>query len=398
MEKGFYRGRWSQRAPSGTLLLLMCMFIPTLTLLQLSEEPKCPDGDYRAESGICCNKCSPGFKLVHKCYASNQRSNCTPCPESQYNAEMNYSPTCRSCRYCKKWNEIEVSPCERHRNAVCGCKDGFYKSLINADTFQCLKCRQCKTTEKVQQTCTPKNNTVCECKENHHRVNYKCELCKECTTECKHLCSASTKKAPDPGTPGEKYLANIIGGAATVALAMSVVFAVITYFVTKRSTKNKLLKSSSETSESSDDSQDSCERGLIYNEQHLNNSVEAVPQSPQSDPEPPNPPDCPQLEIKISDLIYTVLDMVPVLQVKQLMRSLGARDTDIERAELDYRSSREAHYQVLRMWAERESSAVGRGRRCGILHEPLLQELLDKLREMHLGRAAEELETKYGIQ
>ncbi|KAM6994622.1 tumor necrosis factor receptor superfamily member 1A [Tautogolabrus adspersus] len=168
----------------------------------------------------------------------------------------------------------------------------------------------------------------------------------------------------------------------------------ITHIATKRSTKNKLLKSSSETS---DDSLDSCESGLIYKEQHSNDSVEASPQSPVTDQEPSDPLHFPPLEIKIPGLIYTVLDLVPVLMVKQMMRSLGVRDSEIEHAELDYKSSREAHYQMLRVWAERGSRAGGRG--CGeILHRPLLQELLDKLREMNLGRAAEELETKYGIQ
>lgn len=106
-------------------------------------------------------------------------------------------------------------------------------------------------------------------------------------------------------------------------------------------------------------------------------------------------PQSPLLLLSVSDLIYTVLDLVPVLQVKQLVRCLGVTDTEIEQAELDYRSCREARYQMLRVWAERGSHAGGRG---GMLHRPLLQELLDELRKMHLGRAAEELETKYGIQ
>lgn len=61
---------------------------------------------------------------------------------------------------------------------------------------------------------------------------------------------------------------------------------------------------------------------------------------------------------------------------------------------MDYRSCREAHYQMLRVWAERGV----RGGRGEMLHRPLLEDLLDKLRQMHLGCAAEELETKYSIQ
>lgn len=87
-----------------------------------------------------------------------------------------------------------------------------------------------------------------------------------------------------------------------------------------------------------------------------------------------------------------VLDLVPVLQVKQLVRSLGVKDTEIEQLELDYRSCREAHYQMMRVWAERGSRAGG------ILHLPLLKELLDELRRMHLGQAVEELKTNYGFQ
>lgn len=93
----------------------------------------------------------------------------------------------------------------------------------------------------------------------------------------------------------------------------------------------------------------------------------------------------------VSELIYTLLDLVPVLQVKQLVRSLGVRDTEIEHVELDYRSCREAHYQMLRAWAERGS---GPG---ALLHPPLLQDLLNELRRMHLEQAAEKLETDYGF-
>lgn len=94
----------------------------------------------------------------------------------------------------------------------------------------------------------------------------------------------------------------------------------------------------------------------------------------------------------VSDLIYNVLDLVPVSQVKQLVRSLGVRDTEIEQVELDYRSCREAHYQMLRVWAER-------GSRAGVLlHPSLLQHLLNELRKMHLEQAAQELETNCGLK
>lgn len=87
-----------------------------------------------------------------------------------------------------------------------------------------------------------------------------------------------------------------------------------------------------------------------------------------------------------------VLDVVPVLQVKQLVRSLGVKDLEIERAELDHRSCQEAHYQMLKVWAERGSRAGG------VLHWPLLQQLLGELRKLNLEQAAEELEINCGFQ
>lgn len=40
--------------------MLQCVFVPTLTLLQSSEQQTCLDVEYRSENGICCNKCFPG--------------------------------------------------------------------------------------------------------------------------------------------------------------------------------------------------------------------------------------------------------------------------------------------------------------------------------------------------
>lgn len=105
----------------------------------------------------------------------------------------------------------------------------------------------------------------------------------------------------------------------------------------------------------------------------------------------------PPLLSSVPDLIYTVLDVVPVLQMKQLVRYLGVKDREIEEAELNNRSCQEAHYQMLRVWVERGSQAGGGGHG-GMLHWHLLQELLDVVRKMDLGWAADKLETKYGIQ
>ncbi|XP_071324678.1 tumor necrosis factor receptor superfamily member 1A isoform X2 [Trachinotus anak] len=391
MEGAWHRGKWNKKAPVFTTLLLMCMF--TLAALEPSEEQTCPPSDYLSTEGICCDQCHAGYKLVEECHAPGQRSICTPCPDKQYMENRNNFPNCRSCRTCRKPNEFQVSACERDRNTICQCKDGYYKFHIDGETYECRRCKKCGPEENEKQKCTPQENTVCECKENHYRVKNKCEPCKNCTNECKHLCSSLSTK-PNVPDQGSKFLINIILGVVSVGLALLVLVVLITYMATKWFTKKRLQNLSSQPS---DVSPDTCEV-LISSEESLGNCrVKAVPQSPVSEQQPSNLPDCVPLEIKIPDLIYTVLDLVPVLQMKQLVRTLGVKDTEIEQAEMDHRSCREAHYQMLRVWAKRGSHAGGGGRG-EVLQRSLMQDLLDKLRKMNLGWAVEELETKYGIQ
>lgn len=284
------------------------------------------------------------------------------------------------------------------------------------------------------------------------------------------FCAPSPSPAPysEAPNPGNEYLVNIISGVAAVVLVSLVLVVVITYMVTKWSTKKKLLSTQSST-QSSDFSPDSCEVhwynclwllfiarcmctvnkiwlcpcliaspdpwwGAFKRHQYQGSTPmscewiwAAVPSAwlcPFGSQEwvhsilhivqqmlltngpvrfgsdiqknivltlISSPQHCSPLS-SVPDLIYMVLDLVPVLQVKQLVRSLGVKDTEIEQVELDYRSCREAHYQMLRVWAEKGSRAGG------MLHWPLLQELLDELRKMHLEQAAEELETNCGFQ
>uniref|UniRef100_A0A8C5I4J3 Uncharacterized protein n=1 Tax=Gouania willdenowi TaxID=441366 RepID=A0A8C5I4J3_GOUWI len=262
----------------------MSVHAVTVTPLEESEKQSCPHDDYRTDEGTCCDKCSPGFKLEEKCHFNGHRSKCVPCPPGQYNSEKNYSPKCRTCRRCKG-NSTET-PCARHQNTICRCVDGFYKYMIDSETYECRRCSQCGSDETERQKC-------------------------------------------------ESELGLETSDVKEVAL-------------------NALCKK-----------------------------------------ETLNLPDCVPLEIKVSELIYIVLDLVPVAMVKRLVRSLGVTDTEIEQAELDYRPCREAHYQMLRLWAK---GGLRPGSRGEMLHGQLFEELVDKLRKIHLEWAAVELETKYGVQ
>lgn len=126
---------------------------------------------------------------MDKCQSEGQRSNCTPCPVGQYTEELNFSNNCFRCRQCKcndftfflkshfyflnlpmlhevivsvslsstfstaKKHEIMVSKCEPHRNTICRCEKGYYKKVIDSETYECLKCKQCKPDENLKQPC-----------------------------------------------------------------------------------------------------------------------------------------------------------------------------------------------------------------------------------------------------
>lgn len=392
MEAAGLRRRRNKKAPIGTFLLLMSLFLPASCLLEeVKKEPTCPHGDYLTEEGICCNKCSPGFKLVEKCHAVGQRSNCTACPKDQFTDQLNYSPNCRRCRRCKLKNEEEAEPCEPYQNTVCRCKKGFYKFRIDSETYDCRRCSTCRPDEQQEHPCSQDENTVCGCKENFYRGPKRaCEPCKSCSEECKHYCTSPpmlNTKGPDR----TNNLVPVVIGVVAVAAVLLSLGIFITYMTTKRFTKMKLLRSSSQLAETSPDS---CQESLVYSEGPSENNMA---QRFMVNQETSNLPDCVPLEIRIPELIYLVLDLVPVPQVKQLVRCLGVKDSEIEQADLDHRSCREAHYQMLRVWAERGSRTAGGGGML-LLPLPLLQELIDKLRLMHLSRAAEELEAKYCIQ
>ncbi|KAK5861780.1 hypothetical protein PBY51_017230 [Eleginops maclovinus] len=369
----------------------MCMFNLALTLVD--EGQNCKEGEFLSDNGVCCTKCNPGLRLVKACDSAHSRTNCTQCAPGYYTENSNFAENCRSCRKCQD-REEEVSKCKTTKNRVCRCKEGYYRSKIDSVKYQCLNCSKCGQDQMERKTCTPEQNTVCECKETFYKVNAKCEPCESCTHGCQHLCFSTPVKTTAPEQRNE-HLINIIAGVAALSLvSMGLVF-LVTYLVTKRSIKKKMLKQSSQES---DISVESGKPFLNFIVEPAENRIDkALPQTAVSEQEPPNLPDCVPLEVKIPELIYTVLDLVPVLQVKQLVRTLGVTDTEIEQAEADHRSCREAHYQMLKVWAKRgaRSGGGGRGR---MVHEPLLQELLGQLRQMHLGRAAEELETKYSIE
>ncbi|PWA23965.1 hypothetical protein CCH79_00010920, partial [Gambusia affinis] len=361
-----------------TFLLLMLMSSGVLTIEKLCEPW------YYETDGICCNKCHAGFKLVEKC-TSNKISLCTPCSDGEFSDQINFSPTCRRCRRCKDpKNEYEVSPCQKDRNTKCQCKPGYYKHNIDSETYDCVECKKCGPNEIEKQPCTPETDTVCVCKENYFREKGKCEPCTGCTLNCAQHCTTPAQtKVPTHHHP--QFMNMTIG--FTVLVVLLVLGILITFIATKRSFNKKMMSLSSKSSvPQTEQSKDFL---VSINEPSVETSLKDSAETSFGEQELSKLPDCVPM---IPDFIYSVLDLVPLQQMKQLVRSLGVTDTEIEQAEMDNRYCREAHYQMLRVWAQRAPRTVGGGKG-ETVHRQVLEELLSKLRQLHLSQAAEELET-----
>ncbi|NP_001135245.1 Tumor necrosis factor receptor superfamily member 1A precursor [Salmo salar] len=400
------RGKWKEKCILNVCaLLVLCWSVDPYLLAPPPEGSQCPDGShYHNANGTCCRKCHEGFKLKEHCTKDGENSQCVPCEEGRtYREKSNYVKTCLRCTLCVD-NEEEESPCKKSSNTLCRCKKGFYKNRINSETRECLSCKTCGPGERETQPCTQESDTVCECKDFYFRdkKNNKtclpCQIC-ELTADCQQECSSGTHPTPNgvakpEDTGWDVWSPYLLALSVCVCVLLLVVVGIMGVLVVRRKPKGSSSFPSAEiTSQGSETST----RRLIQEdpENVLNQSIPSYSPVCESEQEPLSTlPDCVPKEIKISELIYSVLDQVPPRHVKELVRSLGVSDIVIERAENDHlRDTKEAQYQMLRVWAK--GNAQGGGE---VLARPLLYHLLDKLRDMDLGGTAEELETKYRDQ
>uniref|UniRef100_A0A673Z5B0 Tumor necrosis factor receptor superfamily member 1A-like n=1 Tax=Salmo trutta TaxID=8032 RepID=A0A673Z5B0_SALTR len=391
------RGKWKEKCILNVCTLLVLCWSVDLSLsppppLDRTQELQCLEGShYRNANGTCCRKCHEGFKLKKDCTKEGE-SQCEPCKEGKtYLERSNYAKNCLRCTRCDD-NEEQVSPCKKSRNTVCRCIEGFYKKRIDSVTRECLRCKTCGPGERETQPCTPERDTVCECMDFRNKKNNR--NCLPCQNMYSSSHSACLPLFPAEDTGWGVWSPYLLPAFGCVCVVLLVVMGIMGVLVVRRKPKESNSFLSAEiTSQGSEKST----RRLIQEdpENVLNQSIPSYSPVCESEQEPLRKlPACVPKEIKISELIYSVLDQVPLRRVKELVRSLGVSDIVIERAENDHlRDTKEAQYQMLRVWAK--GNAQGGG---GVLARPLLYHLLDKLRDMDLGGTAEELETKYGDQ
>ncbi|KAG7271585.1 hypothetical protein CRUP_027860 [Coryphaenoides rupestris] len=152
------------------------------------------------------------------------------------------------------------------------------------------------------------------------------------TSQCLRCSKCQPGSRQSENCPKPLHVAPVVGIGLCVLVVMLLAVGLITYTATKRHTKSKLV------------------------------AKREASEAPKATPKEED-----KMLIHIPGLIYSVLDLVPATRVKELARGLGVMDVEIERVGLDHRICKEAHYQMLRVWAERET------RGGGVLHRPLIQ-------------------------
>ncbi|KAG8546286.1 hypothetical protein GDO81_019316 [Engystomops pustulosus] len=85
--------------------------------------------------------------------------------------------------------------------------------------------------------------------------------------------------------------------------------------------------------------------------------------------------------LKSTEVLYKIIDCIPVPRWKEMIRLLGVSDNNIERCMQENRHYKEAQYEMLSYWVHGAgSSQVAR------------ETLFNVLREMHLGGCVEKIQ------
>lgn len=394
METGHHRDQWENTfRPCVLLLLILISPINCIVERNNTHPPSCKENEYLGEAGFCCDRCSPGFKLVKQCTAEGQRSVCEKCGPGTFQDAMNFYGNCFSCKSCSHPFAFTKRNCTHDQDAQCECEDGYYMPHIDTNTDACYSCKSCGNGERLVKKCGKEQNTQCECKDEHYRINKKsCARCINCSANCSHLCqtASTTPKTRTVFHPLEDtrlplfaalfLMCGLIGG---VALLKGV------SMLRKRSRAR-----SSQSPEAPDPGKilkkENCFEFSTNSCPGIIEENEKVPLSSEQQYQSLVLPDCIPKEVKVHEFIYFVMDQVPVSRFKELVRRLNVSEQDIDRAERDNRSFADAQYQMIKVWINNSTKGGN-----NVLPREHLQECVDRLKDMNLMACVESIEEEY---
>lgn len=313
------------------------------------QSADCKSHEYE-HNGYCCNKCLPGFKMSSECPGPNMTTSCMPCAEKTFLAISNYNKNCFRCRNCEKLlNQVELSPCQRDKDRVCGCPEKHYKVKQQTDSFNCVQCQNCSRGSVIAQPCSKDRNTICKCSETYFRDGKgDCRPCSECDGgyNCTMHCPKPTGTLSDP----KPWM--------IISIVMSCLLAGCFVYEAAKHSKKILQR---------------CKQpyASVNMEQNIFSTSELVPSVQQTDlPSPVHErtclsvpdsapaqlPDCVPQITNSPEFLYAVVSAVPVNRWKEFVRRLGLSDREMEYVERDQRCFQEAQYEMMRLWRNKKGT------------------------------------------
>ncbi|XP_075135134.1 tumor necrosis factor receptor superfamily member 25 [Leptodactylus fuscus] len=325
--------------------------------LQRYKRSDCEDGTIKDEdAGRCCRLCPKGEYVQTPCSASGQDTVCKPCEEGTFLRHSNYKTKCQLCRRCQLDTEVEVGQCSAAMEAVCECKEGYYRLDEYSPCQACIKCHN----QRILTNCSTNSNTECgDCLPGFYKENDVCQPCPKSDKQCENT------NYTNSGCP---LVCKPVASAMPVSYILTGVFLLLLLpFGGLLIYKHKRKKKNS--------------KGELIFTVHGGGDVPGLSDINQETRilTPVTPGHVPSV-LQKSSTLYDIIDCVPVRRWKEFMRTLELPDKVIEIVEVETTNFRDQQYEMLRRWCQLKMANVD-----------AVYQTLDR---MNLSGCAEELKAK----
>ncbi|KAH0628691.1 hypothetical protein JD844_010114 [Phrynosoma platyrhinos] len=318
------------------------------------RELVCQKGYYPHPNGThCCIKCHKGTYVAQHCSGPEKTTNCSECPPGAFMSQDNFYSRCFGCAGCRaSFGQIAISSCTPEQDTVCGCGSHQYQTSDSSEFF----CRNCSTCEngKIRQHCTKFSDTICECHPGFFlRISEnKCSPCSSCNAQdCKERCEPMSFPVANPSN--SKEITFVLGslvflfGTGCVLLLLAKKTKWQPCQKKQSSTSCSYSLHPERTGEPTSKTDDKGNYSPLCRDDEVQQPLHTSPSVPL--------PDCVKSagETQVPDrpeVLYTIVDHVPLPRWKEFMRYLGLSENTIERISIEQRNMREAQFEMLRHW------------------------------------------------
>ncbi|KAM4735515.1 tumor necrosis factor receptor superfamily member 16 [Anableps anableps] len=152
--------------------------ISAVLLLKVTFGKACASGKF-TESGHCCKLCPAGYGVEAKC--GKEDTKCLPCQLGTFSPSEGLD-SCLPCSNCLSGVPVLAS-CSPTQDTQCECDTGFY---YMSSLGLCVPCSKCRRGQGVVRECSPQGDTLCQkCGPgtfSEEDLNIKpCQICTPCS-------------------------------------------------------------------------------------------------------------------------------------------------------------------------------------------------------------------------